>query len=168
MKKLITLWVGLLLFVSSGAFAAGTITQAISYDRQYGTNNIFTVVTLTCVADAANGTLPATALSSAILNTLHSGGYSLFKVQTDPGLVPPTDASDMTITDGTGVDILGGNGANQIDATSSLEFLPLISATTAVLQPVIGTWTVNITQQAVATNSATFTIVLIFVRALVN
>ena len=163
MKKLITLLIGLFLFVPFAAFAAGTITQAITSDRQYGPNNAFRAVTLSCTGDAANGTLPATALSTAILATLHSGGYALFKVQTYPGGVAPTDASDMTITDGTGADILGGNGANQIDATSKLEFYPLIGAT-PVLQPVIGTWTVNITQQAVATNSATFTVVLIFVK----
>ena len=59
-------------------------------------------------------------------------GYKLFSVSTYyDGVTPPTDDSDLTITEGSaaGADILGGAGVDKIDIATNNFFKPLVGAT---------------------------------------
>jgi len=79
---------------------AGTVTQAY---RSVG--NIRSV-TLTCTADAADGSFPDAVLTTAIEGRL-------LKLVTNPGAVQPTDLYDITLEDQHGHDVLEGVGANR-------------------------------------------------------
>jgi hypothetical protein len=96
--------------------------------------------------------------------------WNLYMVKTWPGGTAPKDASDLTITsapsDGEGFadDILGGAGTDQIDATSTLNFVPLIGGQAAAVPLLADAYTIAVTNNDVA--SATFFIKLILVRSL--
>jgi len=97
-------------------------------------------------------------------------GWNLYMVKTWPGGTAPTDASDLTITeapdDGESYagDILGSAGTDQIDATSTLAFVPLIGGQAAAVPLLTNVFTIAVTNNSVA--SATFFIKLILVRSL--
>ena len=83
------------------SFAAGTVTPTLKY-RDDGVAQL----TFTCVADAADGTFPATA-SNVTNATFVFDGYAVLGV-TLPGSTAPTANYDITITDSDGVDVFGG------------------------------------------------------------
>lgn len=98
---------------------AGTITGTLErIQTQMGRPQMVEIV-LTCTADAAAATYPAT-----VVNTLENvsdydlRGLKLYSVKAIPGDTPPKDGTDLTITDEYGVDLLGGKGENLIDATA--------------------------------------------------
>lgn len=134
---------------------ASTITQTLYFD-----GDDWKVVKLACAADAVPSAFAATAIDPAIKAKVREWG--LYKVGYNVGATAPTANSDLTITDFMGYDILGANGANLLTTTDG-EALPLIGTQPAV-QPYIGTWTVNVTQEAAATASAVFDIYLYFKR----
>ena len=138
--------------------AAGTITGAITrIQAQQGRPQIVKVV-LTCTASADNASYPATVVNTlANISTWDLRGLKLYSVKAIPGGTAPTDATDLTITDEYGVDLLGGKGENLIDATSKT-WIPVGPANYSIPAFVTGNITVNITGNAV--NSAVTTLVL--------
>lgn len=159
MKK-IFLALGLLLIWASVGLAAtaGTITQTL--DTNFiESSRVSKVITFTCTASVDAATYPATALSTDNYNAVK--GYYLYKIVTNPGSTAPTDNWDMTITDGDGIDVLGGAGANRHTTTSQM-FAPLLTTGVYFAQPVIDNWTLNISGNAV--NSAGIVIKAIFVK----
>lgn len=112
MKKLLVLSIVMLVLTCVGlaamlcglAHAAGTVVQ---------TENVYRdgdfMITLTCTADAAAATFPATTV------TFRGGnidGY-IYAVLTDPGATAPQALYDITLTDANGLDIMGGELLNR-------------------------------------------------------
>jgi hypothetical protein len=142
-----------LLAMAGNAFAAGTVVQSDSVVRVG-----MATVTLTCTADSSDGSYPATALDLDFVD-----GFYLYEVRTSPGATGPTDASDFTLTDSAGLDILGGAGTNQLDNTTDLRFFPKNSAGGYAYHAITDT-TVTLTITNNSVNSAVTTITLIFVK----
>jgi hypothetical protein len=135
---------------------AGTITGVLSrIQTQQGRPQMAKLV-LTCTGDASDGSFPAT-----VLNGLQSSflleGLQLYSIKVIPGTTAATDASDITITDEYGVDLLGGKGTNLISSTLKkwALFGPSGYSVSALIT---GDTTINISNNAV--NSATLTIIL--------
>jgi hypothetical protein len=85
---------------------AGTITETVSK-----LGNV-QKITLTCVADAADGSFPSTAIA-------HKFSGRILQMDVNPGATAPTNLYDLVInSDVTGLDILQGLGANLLTATS--------------------------------------------------
>jgi hypothetical protein len=116
---------------------AGTITE--TKNTFLGGNMM--MLKFACVGDAALGTFPATASAYA------TGGY-LSRVVVDPGATPPDAAFDITITDVTGVDLMGGKLTN-LSETATFETPPYYSdAALYGDKPFMGALTITITGTA--------------------
>ena len=111
---------------------------------------------LTCTAGAA-GDANAHLFPATVINTLavdSNGdlfdirGLKLYSVKAYPGATAPTDATDVTITDEYGVDLLGEKGTDLVDATSKT-WIPIGPANYALPALVTGDITVNITNNLV-------------------
>ena len=98
-------------------------------------------------ADASDGSLPDYTVKGFL-------GYFLYSVETWPGDPAPDDATDLTLSDATtGEDLLGANGTDGIDATSSLTLIPKSAASdTLYTPPVKGNLTLSVSNNSV--NSA--------------
>lgn len=141
--------------------AGGTITGVLTrIGVRQGSPQISKLV-LTCTGDASNGSYPATVLNPLAVDSNGSSydirGLKLYSVKAYPGGTAPTDATDATITDEFGIDLLGGKGANLIDATSKT-WIPAGPANYAFPALITGNITLTITNNSV--NSAVTTIVL--------
>jgi len=104
----------------------GTVVGLLTrVQTQQGRPQICKLV-LTCTAGAAgdgNAHLyPATVINPLAVDSNGTAydirGLKLYSVKAYPGTTAPTDATDATITDEHGVDLLGTKGTNLIDATS--------------------------------------------------
>jgi hypothetical protein len=140
---------------------AGTITGVLTrIGVQQGRPQICKLV-LSCTADAGNGSFPAVVLNPLAVDsagtTFDIRGLKLYSVKGIPGETAPTDATDLTITDEYGVDLLGGKGTDVIDATSKT-WIPAGPANYTLPALITGNITATITNNSV--NSATFTLVL--------
>jgi hypothetical protein len=151
MKKVL---VGLLmlLLASTSVWGAGTCTQDLTQ------MNLIQLLTFTCTADSADGSFPSTVTSLNYTDRLK--GWYLYKVITNPGTTAPTDNWDFTITDGDGIDVLGGAGANR-HTTTSQSIIPLLTSNNYA-QPFLDTWTLAITGNS--NNSANIVIKAVFVK----
>jgi len=126
---------------------AGTVTQVHNEHGAIG------VVTLTCIADAADGSYPDTALADRI-------GGRLLALETNPGTPAPTTLYDVTLVDADGHDVLEGVGANR--HTTNTEKVAVVMSGTEI-HPVIDesdTLTLNIDNNVV--NSAVTVIKLYY------
>ena len=83
-------------------------------------------VRCTCVADAADASIPDTVLPRI--------EGRLIAIETNPGATAPTDNYDVSVTDAEGHDVLEGVGANRDTATT--EKAPIVYTGTA-LHPVV-------------------------------
>lgn len=81
-------------------------------------------------------------------------GWQAWIFQTYPGATAPTDATDMTIADDYGLDILGAGGTNMVDATTGQEFYAEVN-NIAGPRPISTDLTIATANNAVA--SAVFT-----------
>jgi len=141
--------------------ALGTITGVLT---RIGKGSICKLV-LTCTAGAAGGAnaglFPATVLNALAVDAAGSlfdiRGLKLYSVKAYPGDTAPTDATDVTITDEYNIDLLGGKGADLVDATSKT-WIPVGPANYAFAALITGNITVNITNNSVA--SAVTTIII--------
>lgn len=137
----------LLLALTAPLGAAGTCTQ-----EHYPVGSVRKIV-IACTADAANGSFPAT-----VLTTKFEG--RLLAIVTNPGSTAPTDDYDIAITDAEGLDVLKGVGANR--DTANTESAAILYSSTSV-NPVVDesdTLTLAITNNS--NNSATVVIVLYY------
>lgn len=157
MKKIIIAIILAVMLMASNAYAAGSCAETIA---DYPGS--FVIVKLACTGDAANGSIPNTALSTAAI-TLLTGKNYLYTVSAYPtsgGTAP--DAADVTVTMG-GIDLLGGKGVNLIHATNRQDTFPYSVFMPSYRFPVVtGQITVAVANQATA--SANYTIELVFVR----
>lgn len=117
---------------------AGTVTLT-----HYTIGNVRRI-NFSCVADAADGSFPATALPA------FEG--RILALHTNPGATAPTDNWDITLIDGDGLDRLQGVGANR-DTTTS-EQVPVVYTSTSVNPPVSKDETLTLTFANNAVNSA--------------
>lgn len=167
MKRLLLILTTIFLLCwSLSVFAAGSCTQTAAV-----TTGGFTTITLTCTGDAANGSIPNTAISAANM-ALVQGTHYLYTVSAYPtadGTAP--DAADVFILDANGEDLLGSadggttanKGANLIHATLKQTTFPYNgTASTYYFPSVVNTLTLKVANQATA--SANYTIELTFVR----
>lgn len=135
---------------------AGTITGTIERIGSQDGRPKLVILTLACLADADDGSFPAAINISdiAALAAYDLRGLKLYSIATIPGVIGPTDNSDMTLLDRYGLDILSGAGANIIDITGLNRVV--IGGTSAVL--ITGDLFITITNNIV--HAAAFTIVL--------
>lgn len=150
----------------SSLWAAGSCTQT-----PYQFTGGFVRVVMACTGDAANGSIPDTALSSDI-TALIAGTHYLYSVSAYPtsgGTAP--DAADVFVLDANGEDLLGSvdggttanKGLNLIHATLKKTTLPYSAYLSAHYYPgVTGALTLKVLNQA--TVSANYTIELLFAR----
>jgi hypothetical protein len=75
------------------------------------------VVMFECTANTTTGTFDDVDTSAAVLNDIQ--GYYIKEVRIDPGSTAPTDAYDIVINDVLGIDLLGGEGVNASNVTST-------------------------------------------------
>jgi hypothetical protein len=128
------------------------------YDRRNGRPEKV-VANLACIGDSANGTLPDTALSAALMSLIF-GMYLRYMV-TIPSTPAPTASYDITLVGDTStLDLLGGAGADRSDSAAE-QVMPIIS-TTAQKRLITENLTFKVAAQAV--HSAVFSVQLIFTR----
>lgn len=142
---------------------AGTIVAYPKRIQRKGSplHNDMIEVRLLCTCEAAAATF-----TSVVLNTLAGMsdydlvGFFLYSVKVWPGATAPTDASDLTITDVDGIDLLGGRGTDLIDS-ASLTSCCVGTTSTDMPMPITGPITLNISGNVV--NAAVINIKLLFV-----
>lgn len=117
---------------------AGTVTLT-----HYTLGNIRRI-NFSVVADASDGSVPATALPK------FQG--RLLGLHTNPGATAPTDNYDITLIDDDGLDRLQGVGANR--DTSNSEQVPIVYSGTSVNPPVSSDETLTLTIAGNSVNSA--------------
>jgi hypothetical protein len=146
--------------------AFGTITGILKRSIVKQGRPSMAVLELTCTAGTAGeaGAFPATIINPLAVDSVGSlfdlRGLKLYSVKVIPGATAPTDATDLTITDEYGIDLLGGKGTDLIDAISKT-WIPIGPAGYALPALITGDVTVTITGNLIA--SAVITIVLEFV-----
>ena len=153
--------IGVLLMCASSAFAAGTCPAA----KLYTDTNKRTLI-LSCVAHT-DGTLSAP-IGAPYIGFVN--GMYLYSFTVYPGGTAPTDDSDLDITasrTGTNYseDILGGNGTDAIDATTTKSNVPKQSFSGLNFFHIIDqtkVYTVNATNNVV--NAGTVEIELVFLN----
>lgn len=145
--------------------ALGTISGVL---KRIGTKQgrpSMCVLTLTCTAGAAGDAnahlFPATVINPLAVDSngtlFDIRGLKLYSVKAYPGATAPTDATDLTITDEYGVDLLGTKGTDLIDATSKT-WVPAGPPSYVLPALITGNITVNITNNSV--DSAVTTLVI--------
>lgn len=140
----------IVLAFSSSAFAVGSVRQDL---REYG---CFREITMSWTADAAAGTVPATATTWPI------NGWIL-KVTTNPGTTAPTDNYDITLTDRDGFDVMNGLLVDRDTANTEAVYPTITQGAVTYLAPngvpVLGKVTMNLTNNSV--NSAVGDVVIL-------
>lgn len=97
---------------------AGTVTPVLT---RLGTNlNSAMLLTISWTADAADGSVPATALSTNIKAQI--AGWFIYKIITNPGTTAPTALYDITLVDVDGIDLAKGALANRSATLSETVF----------------------------------------------
>lgn len=150
MKKLLAVLIlTMFLVLPIQSWGAGTVTQSLSHSAENFKGLVFS-----WTADASNGSVPATT------SNLRIDGY-IIKVITNPGSPAPTDNYDITLTNTDGADVVHGELLNR-DTANTEEIVPIPADNVTVYggSPVIGTITLNISNNSV--NSATGTVTVIF------
>lgn len=175
MKKILSIVFALWLFSAAGCLAAGSsfqVTGTQFFESQQSGGPTAMVLTAAFVADDTDGSIPNLVISArswtdgTLSGSLQAGetpiGWYGYRVLIDCNHAgtEPTENSELYVYE-SGFDLLGGNGVDQVDNTA--ERLVFFSdGTTNGKQIVTGALTVTVTQEAVATNSATGTIYIVF------
>ncbi len=165
-KTLLIFALALALLFPSSLWAAGSCTQT-----PYQFTGGFVHVVFVCTGDVAGGSIPNTAIATASMNLI-LGTHYLYTVSAYPtagGTAP--DAADVFILDANLEDLLGSvdggttanKGLNLIHATLKKTTFPYSHyLSMAYSPPVVNTLTLKVSNQG--TNSANYTIELVFVR----
>jgi hypothetical protein len=169
MKRIIAAVFLILVFCGgvAGAATPGACTVTISPVPVQTTNPPIKILKFVCTANSGTGGLPDQTITAAPL-----AGYYLYTVSAYPtagGTAP--DAADVFVLDANGEDLLGSTdggttankGANLIHATLKKTTWPYSTYLSApYFPPVLNTLALRVANQS--TNSANFTIELVFVR----
>lgn len=163
MKKSILSIVLILLLFPISAFSAGS---SFTVTDDTFLNGVRTV-TVAFVADDADGTIPSLNINKNTAGIVHGAfnGFAFWKVDIDCNHAgtEPTEDSDLVILHN-GVDLLDAAGTNMIDNTAERSVFASVNSGGFIPIPIISDMVVTITQAAAATNSATGTLKLIFVK----
>ena len=120
------------------------------------------LIKLVCTGDAANGSIPTQTISDANMALIQWTHY-FYQAKAYPtsgGTAP--DAADVTVLMD-GQYLLGAKGANLIHATATQDTLPYSAFMSSYRYPMVtNTLTLAVSNQA--TNSANYTLELLFVR----
>lgn len=142
---------------------AGSVTQTLEVKEPTGisTGGKAKVLTFSWTADAADGSVPDTAVNVANLAAIQ--GMLIHQITTNPGAVAPTAGYDIVINDDDGIDIAGGALTNR-SATVSERVVPKADVANSIFGPVpVGdSLTLQITGNLV--NGATGTVKLFLYR----
>jgi len=146
----------------------GTITGVLTRIPTSANLSRAAKLVLTCVAGAAGdanaGLYPATVINPLAVdadgNYFDIRGLKINAVKAYPGTTAPTDATDVTITDEYGIDLLGGKGADLVDATTKT-FIPAGPGAFAQPALITGNISLNITNNSVAEAQTTIIVELI-------
>ena len=151
MKKILIMVVALIALSFSHAMAAGTITGSSEYN---GENNMIITYTITFDASAASfNDVPLDHIiktrGAAELQTIFGGGWYLHKIESFYVATVVTADCDLYLWSykADGLDILGGNGVDKVDADTNFTIYPATSS-----QPLTGRELIDIDNNAV--NSA--------------
>ncbi len=162
MKKITAMIISIILTVmlmASNAWAvAGSCVQT---PYTYGPGS-FVKVVFVCTGDSTDGSIPTQTVGSDIMDLI-TGFYWLASVKAyhTPGGTAP-DAADVAVLMN-GQDLLGGKGANLIHPTATYDVVPYSSFISSYRYPPI-TSTITVTVSNQATDSANYSIELIFSR----
>lgn len=144
---------------------AGTINVKAREIRKQGADHASMIeVHVQAIADAASSyTFPTVILRETLpgMFGLDLVGFKLYSVTAYHGATGPTDASDLTITDVNGIDLLGARGTDLIDETSETSCCAG-STNTEMPMPITGPITITLTGNSVA--SAVVNLKLLFVE----
>ena len=124
MKKLLALiFAGFVALLSTGAMAAGVVTDSIDT----GAGSSLSVLTFNVTADAADGTVPAYT-SANVVDGL------VCRVIVDPDdTAVPTDNYDLTLKDKWGIDVMEGLLTDcDTTATVAVDYVPTVNSGAAV------------------------------------
>lgn len=137
--------------------AAGSCTQSATNDKA----SRFVSIKFVCTGDAADGTIPATAISAENMALIQDKAQLRYvrAYPTSGGTAP--DAADVTLTMN-GQDLLGGAGVNLIHATATRDVYALNTGGDIWFPVITGTVTLGVANQA--TVSANYTIEAVFGR----
>ena len=157
------------ILIASSAFAAGSSISISGDDLIWNpalNRPVFRVITVIFTADDTNGAIPDLTLTTGATGLVHGTpigwlGYAVF-IDCNHAGTEPTENSELYILDPVGGDMLGGQGLDQVDNTIE-RHVYFHNGSVPVKQPMVDTWTVRVTQQAVATNSATGTIKIVMI-----
>jgi hypothetical protein len=130
------------LLFTGQAWGAGSCTVKLD---KYPLANM-RVLTYSWIGDAANGTVPSTATTTAIDTDL--AGWYVYAIETNPGAGPPTASYDIVINDAEGLDISGGMLADR-SSTATEKITPRLDSTYNIFGGVLidGALTLVITNQ---------------------
>lgn len=155
MKKILCLIAFLL--IPSLVFAAGSCSDSVTFNA----GEIYEV-TVTCTADASDGTFP----NKSITLPSHGAFYFVSVEYAHGTSTQVTNNSDMTLLSPSGTDLLNGNGTDFMAAATTHAIASAKDwKNTYITPPVYGTLTQTVTQATTATNSATITLVYKFKKA---
>jgi len=167
MKKQFIIILFLSIVVVGHVWAAGSCVQT-AVNQPGGA----CLIKFVCTGDAGGGSIPNTVISADKMSLVNDGNHYLYTVSAYPtagGTAP--DAADVFILDTNGEDLLGSadggttakNGLNLIHATLKKTTFPYSTYLGQAYFPAItNNLTLKVSNQA--TNSANYTIELLFVR----
>jgi hypothetical protein len=151
--KRILLAILLVLLVPTIVFAVHANDDAVTQSiRCYGNGETCKFV-FSWTGDSTDGVVDAATMDDQYYQDLK--GYYIDVIVTDPGVGPPTDNYDITLTDDTGLDVTGGVLANR-HTTTTQRVLPLVDGTRYGSVPFSSALILTITNQNV--NSAKGTV----------
>jgi len=169
MKKLLLALVVALVLVAGQVYGAvGSIS--ISGDDLIWSKplnrSVFRVITVIFTASSTDGSVPDLTLNADTAGLKNGSplgwyGYAVI-IDCNHAGTEPTENSELYILNAGGGDVLGGQGVDQVDNTAE-RFVYFHNGSVPFKQPMVGTWTVRVTQQAAAVNSATGTLYVILV-----
>ena len=116
-------------------------------------------ITFTCVGHATGGAIPDTVTTAPENEFLR--GFSLYKAEIYPGTPAPTANSDVYLKTSGGVDLLGGNGVDALDAATVSDIPASVDGQSAT-QPINQGDTLTLSVENQAVNSAQYVIVAFF------
>ncbi len=163
LKTLLITVLLILVFATASFGAAGYCTQALT--KKVSGDSIVRVLTFSCTANTGDATIPDTTVDSNNLQLLKGWKLCLVNLVGNHAGTEPKEDCDVYLYQAAGgvtkaIDLLGGNGVDELDNTVNKTIPPLVDSV-AACQPILGS-TVTLDVDGNDVNSATFTVEAIF------
>ena len=146
MKRLILIFGMAFLLISSNVFAAGTVSQSITFVSKDMMQLVFT-----CTGDASDGSIEDTDTTDGRIYGMYI--YRVI-VENDSDDADVTDDSDVYILDAGGTDMLNGQGVDQLDDNTRNYIRP------CRYEPIVGPLTLDVDNQSEASGVYTVTLII--------